>query len=313
MFDAIKFYEDHSIDYLQEGHKHCRPGWVQIKCPFCHSYSDGWHLGYCYDPSDEYAGAYVCWKCKGKNPVNVISKLLGVTKTRASKIFRQYKGRAKVIHRKRERIVIPRRPSPIKPPPGARPLLEVPPAVRYLKEQRRYDAEELVETWGVTATVGLGEYSHRIIVPVTLHGILVSYQGRDYSGLSSIKYKACSKEKESVHHKNIIGGLDQALEHGIEHVVAVEGSFDAFRLGPGAVWLFGVAYRRPQVAMLAKYFKGVTVLVDGGEPGARAQSRKICADLSQRGLSVAEAFLDEGDPDDLPDEDARKLAAKLIK
>ena len=44
MFDAKRFLDDYSIQYITEGHKHSRPGWIQIKCPFCNS-REGWHLG----------------------------------------------------------------------------------------------------------------------------------------------------------------------------------------------------------------------------------------------------------------------------
>lgn len=312
MFDAIKFYNDHHITYIQGGHKHTRRGWVQTKCPFCSpNHPDGWHLGYCLDSSSQFAGAYSCWKCKGHHPIAVIQKMLGCSGPRAKAIFREYKGKVR-YKSKADPVRLPDelKIQPIRMPAGSQPLMEVPAAVDYLY-RRKYDPEELEEVWGLKATGPFGNYKYRIILPVRIHGRLVSYQGRDYTGRQKTRYKACSKDMESVHHKNIIGGFDVAVHHNIDHAVVVEGAFDAFRLGPGAVWIFGISYRRPQIAFLAHYFKAATILMDSDSVQAKIQSRKICAELAQRGLKVQEAFIEGCDPGDLPQEEAQRIMDKL--
>ena len=302
MLDIRKFYSEHGIDYAEEGHKHCRPGWVNIPCPFCTG-NEGLHLGFCTVQEDRLAGAFVCWRCGGHSQINVIKKLLGVNGKRAKELLRKYGGRVRVKRPKR-RSPLPKVVPAIKLPAGHGPLLENRGAVQYLIK-RRYDPAELVKTWGLVACGPLGLYKHRIILPVHFRGRIVSYQGRDYTGKAKVPYMACKKEDESVHHKDILGGLEQA--RGMDHAFLVEGMFDMFRLGPGAVCCFGISYRPPQVRLLANTFKSVTVVLDGGEEQARAASRRICADLVQRGVAVQEVFLDDGDPDELPPQEVARL------
>ena len=96
--DIIKFYEDYGISYLLEGHKHCRPGWVNTECPFCTG-NPGVHLG--FSLTENY---FHCWRCGGKNTVETIQKLVGCSKDEARRIFKEYGGRkkAKVPILKRE-------------------------------------------------------------------------------------------------------------------------------------------------------------------------------------------------------------------
>ena len=58
--NIIQLFEDYKIPYFTEGYKYCRPGWVNIDCPFCIG-SPGPHLG--YNLSGNY---FNCWRCGGK-------------------------------------------------------------------------------------------------------------------------------------------------------------------------------------------------------------------------------------------------------
>ena len=41
--DIVQLYQDHNVDFMTEGHPHCRPGWVNTVCPFCTG-NPGYHL-----------------------------------------------------------------------------------------------------------------------------------------------------------------------------------------------------------------------------------------------------------------------------
>lgn len=43
--DIVRLYHDYGVDHRTEGHKHCRPGWVNTECPFCEG-NKGFHLGW---------------------------------------------------------------------------------------------------------------------------------------------------------------------------------------------------------------------------------------------------------------------------
>lgn len=317
MFDALKFLRDYAIEHVQEGHKHCRPGWVQTPCPFCTG-NPGYHLGFCFDSGSKFAGAFVCWRCGGKSTVRVIQKLLGCSWDKARMVAVQYKGRAgKRI--KRERTVIPKVPRSISGlPDGVDEITRWPGAAKYVLS-RGYTPEYLSETWGVRASgpggsvFRYGDYAYRLIIPISLRGRIVSYHSRDYTKKQSVPHKACPVEIETVHHKNIVGGFDQAMATETGAGVFVEGFFDAFRLGPGACPLFGIKYRLPQIQFIAKHFRRAVVLFDGGEIQARRQSEKICTELAHRGVEVHEAILTGGDPDEVMDADeAREFMSKWL-
>jgi hypothetical protein len=43
--DITRLLQDYNIDFVSENHKHSRPGWVNVRCPFCTG-NEGYHLGF---------------------------------------------------------------------------------------------------------------------------------------------------------------------------------------------------------------------------------------------------------------------------
>jgi hypothetical protein len=312
--NALKLYQDHHIPYASPGQRHYREGWLNTTCPFCSGSNPGNHLGYCLDPKSQFYGAYVCFRCGGKGTVRTVAKLLGTTDPQASIIVAQYGGVGPVVVPQR----LPREERPavirsISLPPNTMELSKCQGALRYLKA-RRFDPEELSERWGVRATtngavVETGKwpikYSFRLIIPIVYEGKVVSYQGRDWTNIQQPKYLTCAKSVESVHHKDILYGLD--LARGMEEVILVEGVTDVWRIGPGAVACFGIKYRAPQMLELVKRFKRVTVFFDP-EPQAKEQARKIRNELQMRGVEVRMAHPPKGrDPADLTEDEVKEL------
>jgi len=299
MIDIIKLYQDFNIHFRTEG-KGVARGWVGISCPFC-SGNPGYHLGYCIDQSNKYSGAYTCWRCGGKNTKKVIAKITNSTESEAWKIMQRYSSdsvtKTKEI-RKTKKAVKCLLPVGLVPIKGKLYI--------YLKK-RKFEVKELISTWDIRGTGPVGPYKHRIIAPIYFKKQLVSFQGRDITGKSDMKYKACPKDLEVRDHKNCLYGYDLARKSS---VVVCEGITDVWRLGPGSVATFGIKFTDEQVRLLSK-FKKVFILFDT-DSEAVTQAELLGKLLSAVGVDVEIIYLDNGDPGELLNEEAKQLMKDLI-
>ncbi|MBW2030769.1 MAG: hypothetical protein JRJ31_17030 [Deltaproteobacteria bacterium] len=299
--DIIRFYDTHHIPYYTHG-KNVSPGWVNIQCPMpgCGDHSN--HLGF-----NLKTGAFHCWRCGGHSKVEVICALLKCSKSRALQIIHEFGGRA-------------RRPLP-GPEPVRRRAFRYPSSTgplqnrhrRYL-ERRGFDPDRLEREWGLLGTGPVAlldgkDYKHRIIVPIRYQGKVVSFQGRDITGRSGIRYKACPRDRELVSHQRLLYGIDKAVGG---RVVVTEGVTDVWRLGPGAVATFGIAFTDRQITLLTR-FDRVFLLFDQ-EPQAQARAKKLRAELLAEGVraEILSGVLDGGDPAEMTQDDADNLMKSLM-
>lgn len=194
-------------------------------------------------------------------------------------------------------------------PTGTTKMIE--PHRKYL-EKRKFDADKLEAFWGLKGTGPAGVYCWRVIAPITYKGQLVSYQGRDITGRSDTKYRACPSKEETVDHKKTLYGLDQT--RGKSRCIVVEGITDVWRFGEGAVCTFGIEYTKSQVKLLSS-FDLVFIAYDQGdstseEKAAKKQARKLASELS--GLTSVELIdIGEGDPADLSQSEADSIMKEL--
>lgn len=306
--DIVRIYEDFKIDYRKSGHKHCRTGWVQAPCPFC-SGNPGYHLGFCIDRKSQFYNRFVCWRCGGKSTIKTIQSILKVREEEARRIISSYGGiPSETTHKKTVKIS---RIIDVNLPSGTVALSSIPGAIRYV-EKRGFDPTDLQEIWGVMAS-GPGcflsyedkkiDLRFRLIIPIHYSGKIVSFQCRDWTGKSKLKYITCPMALESVFHKNILYGLDRANS---KSVILMEGVTDVWRYGPGAVACFGIKYTETQVNLLARKFEEVFVMFDS-EPQARIQALAIMRDLKERGVKGKVIRLPRGsDPGSMDKIDLQK-------
>lgn len=298
--DIIQLYQDFSVDYQTEGHKHCRPGWVNTPCPFCTG-NPGYHLGY-----NLYGDYFFCWRCGPKQTDYTISKLLNIAYSQAQDIGKQYGLLVSDIPIK---VEIKRKA--FKYPTGVGPLENN--HIRYLQE-RNFDPDHLIELWDLQATGPISkldniDYKHRIIIPYEWDKQIVSFDSRSITihGSDKTRYKACPKERETIDHKNILYGKQKYWK---STGICVEGPTDVWRLGPFSFAVSGIQYTPKQVRTIAKNFKRVPVLFDP-EPEAIIQADKLIADLRFRGLDSFRVDLKQ-DPGSLSQEEADYIVKQLI-
>ena len=301
MINITKLYQDFRIPFQSEGGQGVARGWVGISCPFCTG-NPGYHLGYCIDKSNRYSGAFTCWRCGGKSAVKVIAKITHSTESEAWKILKRYSD-SKIDNKphkkeKKKKAIKCLLPGGLVPFKGK--------ASTYLRK-RKFKVKELVSEWYLKATGPIGSFKHRIIIPIYFKNQLVSFQGRDLTGKSGMKYKACPQEREVLDHKCCLYGYDKVRG---SKIVVVEGVADVWRLGPGSVATFGIKYTMEQVRLLSK-FKEAFIIFDD-DPKAIEQAESLANDLSAVGVSVEIVVLSEGDPGDLTDLEAKELMDDIL-
>jgi hypothetical protein len=185
MFDAERFCIDYNIEFATSG-PHYRRGWVNISCPFCTG-NPGHHGGF----NIEY-GYYSCYRCSSHWLPRVIKELTNLSFTESRKLIAKYSSGELQKEYQIER------PETLILPHEFKPLSDI--HYQYLKS-RNFNPN-IARQWNLLASGIHGEYSHRIIAPIYLDGELVSYQGRDYTGKSELRYKTCSKNNEVHDHKH---------------------------------------------------------------------------------------------------------------
>lgn len=296
VFNAIKFFEDNGIDYRTKGSAKCTAGWVNIKCPLCQG-SD-FYLGFHLE-----SGAWKCWRCGTHGLHQVLKAILGDS----SPFIRQ------TIERYTVGFITPtatvlevKKRSQVKLPQGI--VSEIPKKAKEYLLSRKFDPELLTKTWHLDYTGPLGDYKFRIIAPIYHEGKLVSYQGRDYTGKSLLRYKACRKEDEVMDHQHCLYG--SWLVKG-DSAVVVEGIADAWRMGPGAVATFGLAWTDNQFLLLSRY-KRLFFLFDG-EPQAIEEAYKLAdiIKINNRNIEIHIVELEGGDPGEMDQDDANHLMKEL--
>ena len=295
--NILQLYDDYSIKYQTEGHKHCRPGWANVSCPFCTG-NPGLHLGV-----ELTSTIFYCWRCGWKPASKVIAKLLNVSEQKAKEIIREYKG----IVQKQEKAKI--RIKPHRHPTDTGELQKQ--HIKYL-EKRNFDSNKLKKIWGLLGTGPIAKldkinYGHRILAPIIHGGKEVSFQARDITGKSKVKYLACPEIREVIKHKHTIYCREDKIK---DTGICVEGITDVWRFGIRAFAVFGIEYTHYQIRLIAKRFKRVFVAFDD-DPQAIVQAKELVADLKFRGVDSIYIPI-VGDPGEMDQDEANYLVKQLI-
>lgn len=294
----IDLYREYGIDFRTDG-KHVTKGWVGVHCPFCEGSRD-YHLG-----ANLRTWAFHCWRCGRHDTVEALSTILRVDKATARSLIRKHKEGGFLPVLKAEA----KGKSPFVLPP-CRPLS----SSRAYLVRRGFDPDRLEREWGLVET-GLAakldgiDFSYRIIAPFEWNREVVTFQGRDYTGVSKFRYLACPPARERVSIKTILYGKQEKWD-GVG--ICVEGITDVWRLGPLSFACLGISFKTAQLVAIAKHFDRVVVLFDS-EPQAQKKARELVDRLTPCGVKAVVETIPCGDPADLNQEDADYLVRQLTK
>jgi len=295
----LDLYRDYSVEHITEGNRHTTEGWVNTHCPFCPGSRD-WHLG--YNTSDNY---FHCWRCGGHSIRSTLVELLRIPSDQITQVIRDYGGADRAL---------PPSPTPtinlktFKYPSNTGTLNT---AHRRYLEDRNFDPDRIHTLWHIAGTGPASfldgkNYSHRILAPIHWETKAVSFQARTILDRGQPKYKACPKDREIVHHQNILYGMPRKWT---PRGVCVEGITDVWRLGARAFAVFGIAWTLQQARIMAKRFDEVVIVFDPEEQ-AQIQARKLLKSLE--GYRV-KAYIEniQTDPGSLSPDDAHHLIKSI--
>jgi len=298
-WDVVSFLTDYHISFYTEG-KNTQVGWVNIDCPFCGDSRGG---GFNVD-----AGYYNCWRCGGHYITKVIQKLLTVDYAQAAGVEKKYTGRQSLLLQLNGKKPKAKQITTVTPPGG-----RLKKKHRKYLESRNFDPDELIEKYDITGTGNNEKYKdvwfdNRIIIPIKdEQGRVLSFQGRDITGRSSLRYKGCPLELSVYNYKDTLYNIGNATGN---RILLVEGVFDVWRLGAGSVASFGTALTNKQLGVLSGY--DTIFMMFDNEPEAQAKAKKGAAKLSSMGKEVELIELDgDGDPGDLTPKQAREIMGEL--
>lgn len=151
--------------------------------------------------------------------------------------------------------------------------------------------------FGVGMYRGTGFLAGRCVIPIRDEkGQLVAYVGRAVNG-EEPKYRFPAGFRKS----QVLFNLDRAMQTSGNHVIVVEGFFDALKVhqaGHPVVALMGASFSQRQSELLLSHFTSVTLMLDGDESGRRAT--EVIAQLLKPKVSVSKVELPNGvQPDQL--------------
>lgn len=296
-----KIYGQYGIDVAPEGHKHFRQGWVQVECPFCTG-NPGYHLGYNLE------GQYFnCWRCGFKESTRAVANILKVPVRDAKRIIRENKGTAATTTTTGKKEYYPEilKRKHFRFPANAKPLSKVEYVQKYLRG-RGFSGDDINRIKGTYKLYATGPISHldqmdmrfRLVAPIFWQGKEVTWQSRDTTSLSGLKYLACPKNRELVHHKHLLYLPKKPIK--TKKIVLVEGVFDVWKIlcamrTPIGTCGFGVELKDEQIKLLTQYDL-VWIWLDPDAAGIQ-KGKQIAARLEFAGTATR-IIKTEKDPGD---------------
>lgn len=229
MFDWVKFLSSEGIDFRQRGRSQ-----LTTRCPFCGD-SDYGNDNMSINLDGE---GWRCWRDKqrhvGKSPVALIQAFLGCSFEQARTIAKVDKSpETDLLGAVKLRLVSNVETKVAKKltmPPEFKSTWRKPSAQHfrnYLK--KRGIPLALVQKMGLRYC-NSGQFSGRIIIPVTYNNRLVSWTGRSIHKHAQLRYLSLSEEECGTPINNYLLFHDQLLRCKAKILCLCEGPFDALKL-----------------------------------------------------------------------------------
>lgn len=276
--------DQYSIPYITGNHHHCRPGWIQLDCPFCtEKGSHKWRMGYSIE--DKYTN---CWVCGNHSLLEVIASITNTSFHESRKLIQDI---SSSYEKKIVKQGILKYPKDVKPMTASH--------KKYLIK-RGFDPDLIAKRWDVQGIGLSSSYSWRLFLPITYQGEVVSWTTRSLTNEGS-RYINAPAEDEKLSLKKILYGQDFA----VNSIIIVEGPLDVWKIGPGAVCTFGLSYTMAQVRQMIK-FPRRAVCFDN-EPEAQIRANKLINDLSVFGGENYNIVLDSKDAGEAEEKELKKL------
>lgn len=245
------------VKHDRSGRGKNRPGWTNIKCPFC--------------GRDPYLGipdngrVASCWNCGIKSLYEVLIALWATPKEAQAFLneLPSYKPTQRQKHK--GRLILPQ---------GIETLLV---AHKFYLRNRGFSPSTLQKLWNIQGIGPLGGYlSWRLFIPVIQNGEVVSWTTRRLDNKEP-RYHDAKPEQSTVPIKSTLYGLDYVRSTAL----LVEGCPDCWAGGPGFVGSFGLRLSDSQSAAFCRLPLRIVLFNSGPmERAAQARARRICRQLA---------------------------------
>jgi len=280
MFDVLAYLESQGVPHWTSG-KNVSEGWVNIRCIYCDDKSN--HLGI-----NLTTGVHNCWKCgRIGGPARLIVALERCSFKKAYAILETFKTEGTQVYSKPASMA----------PPGAFELPKLtietlPDTHRAYLISRGFDPDQLVADYGIKATLNIGQYRQRIIIPIFFDRELVNFVARDITGNFEHRYLMPKTSEVLLRRDQLLYDVDRIGKS----IAIVEGVFDAWRIGRGAVATFGTRVTDEQCNILyRKKVERVFIIFD--HDASLNEGHKLAKKLSHVIPHVENLTISEGDPD----------------
>lgn len=246
---------EHGVPVATEG-KHFRQGWLNFDCPFCSAGTGNHHMGY------NVARHYVnCWKCGSHPLITTLAEILSISFAECGKLLTDLDiPLSKYIPKQRGKLVLP---------PG---ISKLSPAHKRYLRGRGFDPKELVRRWGIKGIGMASRCAYSIFIPFHYRGEIVSWTTRAIHD-RGWRYMGAKANEEKYNAKELLFGEDLA----VNSICVVEGPFDVFAIGPGAVGLMGLDWSESQLKRIATF--PIRYICLDNRPSAQKIARELCSEL----------------------------------
>lgn len=300
MINIEKLLEDYNITYSDK-----EIGWLQVQCPYCISSTTGSKKHGGFNLTDQF---YNCRKC-GWHPLEkIFSSLTDIAPAKIKSLIKEYEEEKRKPSIKKKKIEADKFSLPKYSKKMGKQHRD------YLKN-RKFDPNKLEQEWGLLGTDRHGDYKFRIVAPIFLNGKIVSFQTRDITNKSEMRYKVCKTEDEIVHHKHILYGIDklQSTKHK-DRCIIVEGVTGSWRLGAGCLATFGVGFTQQQILFLAERKIKLAFIMFDPEEIAQERASQLSCILSGLGveIKIVDISKDANDPGELSQKQADIISKELL-
>lgn len=290
--------QEHGVAHIERG-ANVKRGELNIRCPFCGSADPSYHMGLNLE-----TGYWACWRNRdhrGKSPVRLLVKLLGIPYWQARRIagltedsYVDPDGFSAVVARWMQRGKLDA------PEQVRRTFLQLPREFEPLEDgahARFYDYMAINRDFGPATSIlfeeyGImyalrGDYKSRIVIPYFVDGDLVAWTARAI-GPSSIRYRDLERDQCLIPIKEVLYNYD-CHRTGGKALVLQEGPVDALKVD-----IFGKAYGVRSVALstnsisdeqiymleeIAPQFDRVLVMMDMATELGQVDSMRMKQDL----------------------------------
>lgn len=243
-FDIVRFLQDNNIPF-SEGGRNVGRDWLGIEvCPFCGA--DNNHCG--INQQTKSFNCFVCGKT-GLLPL-FIHETLNLSWNEVYKKINEYSDQVQEItfRESGDKVIFPK---PI--------TEEMPKLANQYLEKRGFDPEFLHNEYNLKYTLGdaflkvgkdYSNFSYRIIIPIYMNNILVSYTGRDYTGHREPRYMNPLLDACIIPPTSAIYGYDNIKKGG--KAIFVEGYTDAWKMRGETVSTGGKVITKEQIRYIAE-------------------------------------------------------------